>query len=163
PVLTSIVLTPATATVADQIAQQFTGNAFDQFRQPIPVGLTWLMVSGPGSIDGTTGLYTPPTTGTGTAVVEVSATANGVTMSRTAAVTLQAPPKIAFISADHTIVTGTTTSLKVVASNPNGGKLTYLWTVVTAPAGVPLPAIKNAGASSAAATFFEAGSYTFQV
>jgi hypothetical protein len=162
-VLTSIVLTPATAMVADQIAQQFSANAFDQFHQPMPVALTWSIVSGPGSIESNTGLYSPPTTGTRTAVVEAIANANGVTLSRTAAVTLQAPPKIASISAGHAIVTGTTTSLKVVASNPNGGKLTYLWTVVTAPARAPLPAIKNAGAASTSATFFEAGSYTFQV
>jgi hypothetical protein len=163
PVLTSVTMTPAMATVADQIAQQFTANAFDQFHQPMPVAFAWSMVSGPGSIDSGTGLYTPPTTGTGTAVVEARATANGVTLTGTAAVALQAPPKIALISAGHAIVTGTITSLKVVASNPNGGKLTYLWSVVTVPAGAPLPTIKNAGAASTTATFFEAGSYTFQV
>ncbi len=162
-VLTSIVTTPAAATVPDQVAQQFTASAFDQFHQPMPATFTWSMASGPGSVNASSGLYTPPASGGGTAVVKASATVNGLTVSHTATVTLQPPPAISSISAGPNPVTGTTTTLKVAASNPSGGSLKYLWKVVAAPAGAPLPTFSAAGAATTTATFFQAGSYTFQV
>jgi hypothetical protein len=163
PVLTSLMMIPAAAAVPDGIPQQFTASALDQFHQPIAAAFTWSMAGGPGSVNSSTGLYTPPASGAGTAIVKASATANGVTMSRTAAVTLQPPPAIASVIAAPNPVTGTTSTLKVVASNPSGGGLTYLWTAVAGPSGAPLPAIRAARAATTTATFSQAGSYVFRV
>jgi hypothetical protein len=163
PVLTAVVLTPAAATVPDQVPQQFTAAAFDQFREPLPAVFAWSMVSGPGAVNGDTGLYTPPASGGGTAVVRAAATVNGVTLSRTARVALLPPPVIASVGAGPGLVTGRTTALKVVAFNPGGGSLSYVWKVLAAPAGAPLPTLSTAGSAAATATFFQAGSYTFQV
>jgi hypothetical protein len=162
PVLTSFTMTPASATVGDGVAQQFTANAFDQFQQAMSVAFTWSMASGPGSVN-SAGVYTPPSTGTGTAVVKAIGNANGVTLSRTASVTLQAPPTITSISAAPTPVNGTTTTLKVVASNAAGGTLTYAWKLTAAPSGAPLPTIGTPSAASSGVTFYRAGTYTFQV
>jgi hypothetical protein len=163
PVLTSVVLTPAAATVPDQVPQQFSAAAFDQFQKPLPAAVTWSMVSGPGSVNAATGLFTSPASGGGTAVVRATATANGVTLSRSATVTLQPPPAITSISAGPNPVTGTTTTLKVAATNAAGGNLTYSWKVLAAPAGAPAPTFSAAGSAITTATFFQAGSYTFQV
>ena len=163
PVLTSFAITPTSASVPDGVARQFTASASDQFHQPMSAVFTWSMVSGPGSIDSSSGLYTPPTSGRGTATIKASSTVNGATLTHTAAVTLLPAPVIASISASPNPVTGTTTTLKVAASNANGGSLTYLWKVVTAPAGVPLPSISTPKSASSTATFFQSGSYSFQV
>jgi hypothetical protein len=163
PVLSSIVLSPATVTVPDQIPTQFTASAFDQFQNPLAAVFRWSLVSGPGSINSSSGLYTPPSTGGGTAVVQASTTRNGVTLNRGATITLQPPPAIISISAGPNPVTGTTTTLKVAASNSAGGTLTYSWKVLAAPAGASLPTFSAAGSPTTSATFFQAGSYTFQV
>jgi hypothetical protein len=163
PVPTSIAMTPASAIVADGVPQQFTAHAFDQFQQPMAATFTWSMASGAGSINSSTGLYTPPATGAGTAIVKASATLNGGTVSRPATVTLQSPPTITPISGSPSPVNGTATTLKVVASNPNGGSLTYLWKALAHPSGAPAPTLSAAGAATTTATFFQAGSYTFQV
>jgi hypothetical protein len=162
PSLTSLVLTPTTVAAADQIPQQLTATAFDQFHMPMAAPITWSMVSGPGSVDGT-GLYSPPTSGSGKAVVQASTTLNGVTLSRTSTIMLQPPPAMHSISAGPKVVKGTSTNLKVVAANPGGGSLTYLWKVVAAPSGAKLPTFGAANAAATKATFFQGGSYTFQV
>jgi hypothetical protein len=163
PVLSSVMLTPAVATVADQVPQQFTAAAFDQFHKPLPAAFSWSMVSGPGSVGAATGLFKPPASGGGTAVLRATATMNGVTLSRTATIALQPPPAIASISAGPNPVTGRTTTLKVAATNAAGGTLTYSWKVLAAPAGAPLPTFSTAGSATTTATFLQAGSYTFQV
>ena len=71
--------------------------------------------------------------------------------------TLLPPPAITSISASPNPVNGTTTALKVAASNPTGGKLTYQWQVVAEPAGAKAPTIANAAAAATTATFFQAG------
>jgi plastocyanin len=72
--LTSIKLSPSSATVAPGGTVQFSATALDQFaaalaQQPT---FTWSIVSGPGKVN-STGLYTAPSTKTGTATVQVSA------------------------------------------------------------------------------------------
>jgi hypothetical protein len=71
--LKSITVTPSSTTVVQGAQVQFRATAFDQFgitmtQQPT---FTWTKVSGPGSIS-STGLYTAPTTTTGTATVQAS-------------------------------------------------------------------------------------------
>jgi hypothetical protein len=61
-------------TLVDGATQQFTAQALDQFSQPLAAqpSLTWSKVSGRGSVN-KTGLYTAPSSGTGTAVVQAQA------------------------------------------------------------------------------------------
>ena len=72
--LTSIVVSPSTVTLPDRGKQQFTAQALDQFSQPLATqpSFTWSKVSGRGSIS-RTGLYTAPSSGTGTAVIQAKA------------------------------------------------------------------------------------------
>ncbi len=81
--LTSVAVTPGTATVAQGTGKQFTATAFDQFgaamtSQP---GFSWTL-SNPaqGTVDGT-GLFTAAQTASGSVLVQ--ATAGGVTGSAT--------------------------------------------------------------------------------
>jgi hypothetical protein len=84
--LTSVTVSPATASIRVGRTQQFTATAFDQFgnaltTQPI---FAWTIVSGPGTID-SNGLYTG--TSTGTAVIQ--ATVMGSSISGKATVTVR--------------------------------------------------------------------------
>jgi hypothetical protein len=68
-VLTSITVSPSSATVRDGTTQQFTASALDQFNQAMNVPISWKIVSGSGSIS-STGLYTAPSRGNGTVTIE---------------------------------------------------------------------------------------------
>jgi hypothetical protein len=72
--LTTIKVTPSSATVKRGNKVQFTATAYDQFAAILNVQptFTWTKVSGIGSIS-STGLYTAPSTRTGTARVQASA------------------------------------------------------------------------------------------
>jgi hypothetical protein len=76
--------------------------------------------------------------------------------------TTNQPPTISAVSATPNPVTGTTANLAVQASDPNGLSLTYAWSVTSAPAGARAPSY-NANGSNTTATFYQAGTYTFQV
>ena len=158
--LTSIVVSPASATVADGTTKQFTATADDQFGNPLTTQptFTWSLASGGSNINPSTGLYTAPSSGSGTDTVQV--TAGSVT--GTASVTYAQPPTILSISANPSPVTGKTTTLSVTASDPNnGGSITgYLWSLVSGPAAVTFG---SGTASSTSATFAKAGTYQFQV
>jgi hypothetical protein len=70
-------------------------------------------------------------------------------------------------SATPNPVSGTTTNLSVLGSDPAGeSTLTYTWTIVSEPAGATAPTFSANGtnaAKNATATFHQAGIYTFQV
>ena len=72
--LTSIVVSPSAVTLAFGARQQFSAQALDQFSQPLATqpSFTWSKVSGRGSIT-KKGLYTAPSSGTGTAVIQGAA------------------------------------------------------------------------------------------
>jgi len=72
--LTSIVVTPSAVTLAFRAQQQFSAQALDQFSQPLATqpSFAWSKLSGRGSIT-RKGLYTAPSSGTGTAVVQAAA------------------------------------------------------------------------------------------
>jgi hypothetical protein len=72
--LTSILVTPSAATLADGARQQFSAQALDQFSQPLAAqpSFTWSKASGRGPLT-RKGLYTAPSSGTGTAVVQAKA------------------------------------------------------------------------------------------
>jgi hypothetical protein len=70
-------------------------------------------------------------------------------------------------SASPSTVTGTTTGLTVLGSDPAGASsLTYSWAVTASPSGAKAPTYSlngTNGASSTTATFYMAGNYTFTV
>jgi hypothetical protein len=79
-----------------------------------------------------------------------------------------APPTVATpASASPGTVTGTITSLSVLGADDGGEpSLTYNWAVTSQPSGVTTPSFNVNGtnaAKNATATFYAAGSYTFQV
>ena len=90
--LTSIVVTPASATVNDGAAQQFAATAKDQFGNVLSTqpSFTWSLANGSIGTLSSSGLYTAPSTGSGSATV----TASSGAISGTAAVTVSSsnPP-----------------------------------------------------------------------
>lgn len=86
--LTSIAVSPTTASVTTGGTQQFTATARDQFGNALATqpGFAWSVASGGGTIGATSGLYTAPSTA-GTATVKA---ASG-TVSGTAGVTITKP------------------------------------------------------------------------
>ena len=163
--LTSIVVTPASATIAPSATQQFTATARDQFGAALVAqpALTWA-VSGLGTVDGN-GLYTAGTTAGGP--YTVSAQAGSVTGTATVSVVVpNAAPTIATpAAASPSPVTGSTTALSVLGADDNGeANLSYTWaTTGTPPAAVTFSANGTNAAKSSTATFTKAGSYTLQV
>jgi subtilase family serine protease len=78
------------------------------------------------------------------------------------------PPTVATpASASPNPVTGTTTNLSVLGADDGGeSNLTYTWTVTSEPSGAASPTYSANGTNAAkntTATFYAAGSYTFQV
>jgi len=90
-----------------------------------------------------------------------SVTSAPVTVVVTIPVVANQPPQVISLSATPNPVTGQTTQLSVVATDPDNDALTYLWTLSPgAPAAV---SYSNAAAATTAVTFSTSGSYTFQV
>jgi alpha-L-arabinofuranosidase len=89
PTLTSIAISPGSASVQAGGTAAFTAMAFDQFHDPMSTApaFTWSVVAGGGTIGANTGLYTAPTSA-GTATVR--AESGGI--SATASVMIMVPP-----------------------------------------------------------------------
>jgi hypothetical protein len=163
--LSSIVVSPASATLAPSATQQFTATAVDQFATALTAqpAVTWT-VSGGGTIDAS-GLFTAGASAGGPFTV----TATSGSVSGTASVSVaiaNTPPTIATAAAaSPSPVTGSTTVLSVLGAD-NGGEasLTYTWaTTGTPPAAVTFSANGTNAAKTSTATFTRAGSYAFQV
>jgi hypothetical protein len=86
--LTTVKVSPASATTRVNRAVQFTATAYDQFGNPLTTQplFTWSVVSGPGTIS-SNGLYT--SSSTGTAVIKATAVQGSITVSATATVTVR--------------------------------------------------------------------------
>jgi RHS repeat-associated protein len=158
-VVTTISVTPTTASVIANGTQQFTASAKDQFAtlmSPQPT-FGWT-VSGGGTIS-TTGLFTAGATPGGPFTV----TATSGTKSSTASVTVaNAPPTIATSpSATPTTVTTKSTALSVLGADDGGeANLICTW-AATGPSGVTFNANGTNAAKNCTATFTQPGSYTF--
>jgi hypothetical protein len=160
--LTSMTVTPGTASLLDNGTQQFTATALDQFGKALASqpAFTWTL-TGIGTLNNT-GMYTAPTSGTGTA----TAAASTATLSASASVMVASlPPSVVTpASATPNPVTGTTTNLSVLGTDASGASsLTYTWSV-TFPAGAAAPTFSANGTNAAqntTATFYQAGTYTF--
>jgi hypothetical protein len=143
PVLTSIAVLPASATVQTGATQQFTATGNDQFGQPVSPqpSFTW-SVSGGGSIDPASGLFTA--TSSAGSPFTVTASSGGV--NGTASVSVTAP------SQDFTL--SVSPSSRTVS---RGGTATY--TVTTGPASVPVT-LSLSGQPSGATVAFSANPAT---
>lgn len=168
-VLTTVVITPPNPTIGDGGQEQFTAVGYDQFGDPMAPqpSFSWQLTAGLGSL-GTGGLYTAPTTGSGSATVQVTATEGGVTVYGTTTVSYTPGPAISGLTASPNPVTTTQTGLSAQLSDPSGGNLTYTWSVLTAPSGAsvsfaPPSGSMAPGTLSTTATFSAAGSYQLQL
>ena len=162
--LTSIAVTPATARVAPGKTEQFTATAYDQYGDPMATQptFTWSPVSGGGSINSSSGLYTAPST-TGSASVQA---ASG-SVSGTASITVtNAPPTVATsAAATPGTVTGSTAALSVLGADGGGqASLSYTWSALSVPTGATVMFSANGtnAAQDTIATFNEAGVYNLK-
>ncbi len=170
---TSISVSPATAGMDWGTSRQFTASARDQFGQAMTTqpAITWTVdAGGAGGSVSTSGLYTAPfVNGSDT----VRATDSSTNLSGTAVVTvMNTPPTVVYAaSSSANPVTTSTTNLIVEGTDAEGAaSLTYTWAVTSAPAGAATPTFTFAsgvsngtnGAQNATATFYRAGTYTFQ-
>jgi subtilase family serine protease len=82
--LSHLLVSPNPAIVQDGTTQQFTATAEDQFGHVMttPPTFTWTLISGSGTLTAS-GLYTAPTTGTGSATVQASSGGFSATASLT--------------------------------------------------------------------------------
>ena len=97
---TAVSVTPATATVPAGQTAQLTGSAKDQFGQAITAAppFTWSLASGGVGTVSSTGAYTAPAAGGGSATVRATAG----TASGTAAMTAKLPPFTVFDGLNYT-------------------------------------------------------------
>jgi hypothetical protein len=163
--LTTITVSPPTASLNENQTQSFSAVAYDQFGTPLMVqpSFNWAVASGVGSIDGAGLFYAGSVAGTAT----IAATSGPVAGSAAILVTNAAPTVATPATATPNPITGTTTSLSVLGSDDGGeSNLTYTWTVTAEPAGAVEPNFSDNGHNTAkdtTATFYKAGSYTFLV
>src|SRR5262249_22931852 len=126
---------------------------------------TWSIDSGGvGSINSSSGLYTAPTSGSGSATVR--ATSGPGSGTPRGSLHKQAPTLATAAHASPSPVAGTTTALSVLGADDGGeANLTYTWTATTVPSGTTPTFSANGtnAAKNSTVTFNQAGSYTFQV
>ncbi len=128
--LTSIAVTPASATIAAGATKQFAVTASDQFgvAMTAPAGVTWSIdAGGVGSVNATSGLYTAPSASGGLAPVR--ATLGSLTA--TASVTVTAP--------SATVATTSTMTAGPVSYPWFGYPTTTLTVTINPTAGTALP------------------------
>jgi hypothetical protein len=171
-ILTTVTISPSNPTVGDGVQLQFTATGYDQFGYPMSPqpSLSWqLGIGGQGSINSSTGLYKAPASGTGTDVVNVSASEGGVTVSNSTNVTFEPAPAITGPTANPNPTFGTTTTLSAGLADPYG-TLNYTWSVISGPSGAKTPTLQPASGTAtppttvtSTATFFAAGNYVFRL
>lgn len=115
--LTSIAVTPGTPTVADGQTQAFSASAFDQFSNPISTSFTWSVDNGGVGSVNSSGLYTAPSGGPGSATVR----ATSGSVSGTASVAITFTTIVGTSGNDNLLLTRSGSSFEVF----NGGTLLY--------------------------------------
>jgi hypothetical protein len=159
--LTSMTVSPTSATVNEDSNQQFSATAYDQFANALTSQptITWSVTSGIGSVN-SSGLYTSPASSGSATVQAASGSVHG-----SASVTIDnATPTVqTTAAANPSPVTGTTTALSVLGADDGGpGNLSYTWSY-TGPTGVTYTGNTNGtnAAQNITANFTQAGSYSF--
>jgi regulation of enolase protein 1 (concanavalin A-like superfamily) len=164
--LTTITVSPATASLNENATQTFTATGYDQFgialaNQPT---FTWAKTSGVGSVNSSTGVFSAPAV---TGSSSITATNGTIVGSATVTVSDAAPTVTSAAAASPSPVTGTTTALSVGASSDAGASsLIFTWAATTIPTGATAPAFSPNGtnaANNSTATFSKPGTYTFTV
>ncbi|MCK6470111.1 MAG: tandem-95 repeat protein [Planctomycetes bacterium] len=168
PVLTTILLTPGSASVTAGSTQQFAAMAKDQYGanlSPQPA-FTWA-ASGGGTIN-SAGLFTAGAAAGGP--YTVTASAGGKNGQGSVTVTVpdtNSPPVIesAPWASPNPVTLPSSTSVNVVANDPDSGPaaLTYTWSKVSGPGTVIFSPNGTASSSVSTATFGTAGIYTLRV
>ena len=161
--LTSIALSPPSATLNENATQQFAATAFDQFGAALATqpSFTWSIAGGIGSVD-SSGLYTAPGSA-GSATVR--ATSGSIHADALVTISNATPSVATAASATPNPVTGTTTGLRVLGADDGGeANLTYTWSLTgTPPASVDFSDNGTNSAKNSTATFSAAGTYDFLV
>ncbi len=163
---TSLSVTPQSPYVAVNTTQQFTAAVTDQFGNAISnPSVTWAVTNGSGSISNA-GLYTAPSTATGSTMITATSGAFSATDTFTVTPPNQAPTVATAASASSNPVTSTnTTTLSVLGADQDGeSSLTYTWSLAgTPPASVTYSANGTNAAKNTTATFTKNGTYNFLV
>ena len=140
--VTTIAVSPSSATVTQSGTQQFSASAKDQFGNTLTTQptFTWSLASGSVGSISTGGLYTAPASN-GSATVQAAASGVTGTAGVTVSGTTNQPPTVATpASATPNPVTGKTTALSVLGADDGGeSNLTYTW-ADTGPSGVTFSA-----------------------
>ncbi len=173
----TIAPSPATVEIGDSIT--FVGGQVDQFGNSIAGSAVYSKVSGLGTINAATGVYTANATTPGTA--KVKATTGAFSATSTITITSTAPTVAQPAEADGNVgsetITASSAALSALGSYPfpNAGagqaKLTYTWSYTTTGSGAvtysPTGATGNgsnaAGTPGITATFTAIGTYVFTV
>ena len=171
PIVSGLAITPEATTVGYGETKQFSGVWLDQFGAATAgdYAIIWRN-TGDGSIGAASGLYVAPASGTG-ATIYASGDGFGaapatVTLTSGLGEGNNSPPTIVVsASASPNVVTGTTTSLSVLAADDGGeSNLSYEWTQIGSyPALVTFSDNDDNSAKNAVVTFSKAGTYQFNV
>src|SRR5579884_2893956 len=169
--LTSLQVSPATATVPDGAIQQFSATALDQFGIPLATqpAFTWSIDTGGVGTINSNGLYTAPTTGVGSATVRASSGA----ASATAAVSVVASGTTTFVKVDTTDqgnwqnvygtqgynVIGASASYPSYATVTPSGQSTKVWSRKT----TDVRALSNPSGGRIAAAWYAASSFSVKI
>ncbi|MGA2583457.1 MAG: Ig-like domain-containing protein [Tepidisphaeraceae bacterium] len=162
--LTSISISPATASINLNGSEQLTANGFDQFGKSMPISpaVQWSVTSGGGTI-GSGGNYTAPTAATTTTILAAS----GLISSTATVSVVNAAPTVtnAVSSSSATQVTTNSVNLGVTATDDGGpANLTYTWSVIGSPPGtVDFSSNGINQAQTTTATVSVPGTYDFLV
>ena len=161
---TSVVVTPAAATIPLSATQQFAASLKDQFgialaSQP---AITWSLDSLTNGGLNDAGLFTANTTAGGPRIL--TATSGGKSGTATVRV-LNAVPTVVTVATAVLAVDGKSVDLSVLGNDDLGEPaLKYFWSLAAAaPAAVTYSANETNAAKNTSATFAQAGRYTFTV
>ena len=155
----SITVSPQNMSIPTDGNQQYSDTIYDQFGNLMTASADWSATGG--SITNG-GFYTAPAVpGTFT----IKATLGSVSGSTSVIVQEAGPSVVDPAAAMPNPVTGTSTALTTLGSDPNGeSTLTYTWTTLgTPPAPVNFSVNGTNAAKNTTATFGAAGAYQFQV
>lgn len=162
--LSAITVSPGAGSIKLGQSLAFSAAGFDQFGRSM--GLSVVSWSASLGTIGPDGVYRATTAGDD----RVTASVGSISGTARVQVRANASPRLLApgASANPASVTGSTTTLAAIASDPDDDatSLIYTWSVIASPAGAPMPTFSTNGgntSSSSVATFGQAGGYTFSV
>ena len=162
-IITTVVVSPATASLLVGATQQFSATAKDQFGDAIAVQPTFTWTASGGGMITSAGVFTAPGVA---ATATVSASAGRVSGLATMFVTLppnNSPTVTTPAAASPTTVTTKTTTLSALGADDGGeAALTYTWTAA-GPGTISYSRNGTNAAKNTVATFSRSGDYVLTV